>query len=139
MWQIVVKFGLLAVALMILLQLSKYSLLTYGLQNEVLVTAFAALFITLGVVVARMIFKRKPPKNHEPLKIDPGKIEELSISKREYEVLKQMAAGKSNLEIAEELFIAESTVKTHVSNLLVKLDAKRRTQAINTAKSLGII
>ena len=139
MWQIVVKFGLLAVALMILLQLSKYSMLTYGLQSEVLVAVFAAFFLTLGVIVARMIFKGKSAKDIEPQQVDHGKIEALSISKREYEVLKQMAAGKSNLEIAEELFIAESTVKTHVSNLLVKLDAKRRTQAINIANSLGII
>ena len=139
MWQIVVKFGLLAVALMILLQLSKYSLLTYGLHSEVLVAVFAAFFLTLGVIVARMIFKRKSAEDIEPQQVDHSKIDALSISKREYEVLKQMAAGKSNLEIAEELFIAESTVKTHVSNLLVKLDAKRRTQAINTAKSLGII
>ena len=66
-------------------------------------------------------------------------IEKLGISKREYEVLEQIALGKSNKEIADTLFISESTVKTHVSNLLVKLDAKRRTQAVSKAKELSIL
>ncbi|WP_298550235.1 LuxR C-terminal-related transcriptional regulator [uncultured Algibacter sp.] len=50
-----------------------------------------------------------------------------------------MALGLSNQEIAEKLFVSESTIKTHVSNLLIKLDAKRRTQAIQISKSLNII
>ena len=96
MWQIVVKFGLLAVALMIPLQLSKYSLLTYGLRSEVLIIAFAAFFLVLGVFVSRIVFKRKTLNTSDHRHIDPRKVEKLSISKREYEVLKQMAAGKSN-------------------------------------------
>ena len=96
MWQIVIKFGLWAVVLMILLQLSKYSWLTYGLRSEVLITAFAAFFLVLGVFVSRMVFKRKTLKTSDHQPIDPRKVEKLSISKREYEVLQQMAAGKSN-------------------------------------------
>ena len=64
---------------------------------------------------------------------------QLGISNREYEVLLEIAKGLSNKEIANRLFISESTVKTHVSNVLIKLGAKRRTQAINIAKSLTII
>ena len=67
------------------------------------------------------------------------KIEELGLSKREYEVLQEIALGLSNQEIADKLFVSESTIKTHVSNLLIKLDAKRRTQAIRISKSLNII
>ncbi|MTI39337.1 response regulator transcription factor [Fulvivirga lutimaris] len=55
------------------------------------------------------------------------------------EVLNVMAEGLSNVEIADKLFVSESTVKTHVSNLLSKLDAKRRTEAIKKAKEYGII
>ena len=50
-----------------------------------------------------------------------------------------MAEGLSNQEIADALFLSESTIKTHVSNILFKLDAKRRTQAIQVAKKLKIV
>jgi DNA-binding NarL/FixJ family response regulator len=53
--------------------------------------------------------------------------------------LKEVAEGLSNKEIADKLFLTESTIKTHVSNLLLKLNAKRRTQAIQIAKELQII
>lgn len=51
------------------------------------------------------------------------------LTKRELEVLKEIANGKSNKEIASDLFITEKTVKTHVSNLLAKLGLADRTQA----------
>jgi len=57
----------------------------------------------------------------------------------ESEVLQAISEGLSNKEIAEKLFLSESTIKTHVSNLLVKLNAKRRTQAIQIAKEHQII
>jgi ATP/maltotriose-dependent transcriptional regulator MalT len=65
--------------------------------------------------------------------------EELGITPRELEVLEQMAQGKSNQEIADTLFVSLNTVKTHLSNLFSKLGVKRRTQAIQKAKSMGII
>ena len=71
--------------------------------------------------------------------INHTKIKNLGISSREYEVLVEIAKGLSNKEIGEKLHVSESTVKTHVSNLLVKLNAKRRTQAIQIAKDLSII
>ncbi|WP_449538510.1 response regulator [Ferdinandcohnia sp. Marseille-Q9671] len=51
------------------------------------------------------------------------------LTKRELDVLKEIASGKSNKEIASTLFITEKTVKTHVSNLLAKLELADRTQA----------
>ncbi|MEM1002854.1 MAG: response regulator transcription factor, partial [Bacteroidota bacterium] len=74
-----------------------------------------------------------------PNEIKTQLIEELDISKREYEVLQAIAKGLSNKEIAAQLFLSESTIKTHVSNLLTKLDAKRRTQAIQIAKEQNIL
>ncbi|WNS76709.1 response regulator transcription factor [Bacillus sp. DTU_2020_1000418_1_SI_GHA_SEK_038] len=60
------------------------------------------------------------------------------LTKREIEVLQEIAKGKSNKEIAAELFITEKTVKTHVSNLLSKLELADRTQAALYAVRNGI-
>ena len=70
---------------------------------------------------------------------DLRSYDELGITEREYEVLCMIDQGLSNKEVAEKLFISQNTVKTHLSNLYVKLDAKRRTQALKNAKDLKII
>ena len=61
------------------------------------------------------------------------------LSERELEILRLLAAGDSNKEIAAALFIAEGTVKNHVTNILGKLDARDRTQAALRARELGLI
>lgn len=61
------------------------------------------------------------------------------LTERELEVLRCIAAGRSNREIAEELVITEGTVKNHVSNLIAKLQVRDRTQALLKAKELGLI
>ena len=61
------------------------------------------------------------------------------LTERELEVLKLMAEGLSNREIARRLFLAEGTVKNYVSNILGKLEARDRTQAALRARELGII
>ena len=128
------RFGLLAVALMLLLYLSKYSIFTYDMTNQLLVVALAILLIGFGILISKYLQSQKKRDG-----IDHKKIMQLGISTREYEALNLIAEGKSNQEIADILFISESTVKTHVSNLLVKLDAKRRTEAIQLAKEMGIL
>ncbi len=61
------------------------------------------------------------------------------LTEREFDVLRLIAAGKSNLEIAEALVISESTVKTHISNILKKLHLEDRTQAAVYAWQEGIV
>ena len=61
------------------------------------------------------------------------------LSERELEILRLLAAGDSNKEIAAALFIAEGTVKNHVTNILGKLDARDRTQAALRGRELGLI
>jgi DNA-binding NarL/FixJ family response regulator len=61
------------------------------------------------------------------------------LSERELEILALLATGDSNREIANQLFIAEGTVKNHVTNILGKLGARDRTQAALKAKELGLI
>jgi LuxR family transcriptional regulator, maltose regulon positive regulatory protein len=67
----------------------------------------------------------------------PGLIEPLSS--REAEVLQLLAAGRPNKEIAEELVVAISTVKKHVTHIFEKLGAANRTQATARARELGLL
>jgi DNA-binding NarL/FixJ family response regulator len=61
------------------------------------------------------------------------------LSERELEVLRLLADGRSNREIAAKLFLAEGTVKNHVTNVLGKLGARDRTQAALRARDLGLL
>ncbi len=137
MKSIIIKFGLLAVATLLLIELSKYSLLTRSIQTELNVGAIAIVFVAFGIYLSRFVLFK--PRNGSQDTFDQQKADEIGISKREFEVLKKMAAGHSNREIANKLYISENTVKTHVSNLFSKLDAKRRTEAISKARELQLI
>jgi DNA-binding NarL/FixJ family response regulator len=74
-------------------------------------------------------------------RLSPRPAEALAepLSEREIEVLRLVARGASNKEIAAELVIAEGTVKNHLTNILAKLDAADRTEAALKAKELGVI
>ena len=77
-----------------------------------------------------------------PAEITAGLVEHLgeeALSKREVEVLQQVAAGHRNRDIAAKLFIAEETVKVHVKHIMGKLGANDRTQSVTIATRRGII
>ncbi|SHG72000.1 response regulator transcription factor [Flagellimonas flava] len=129
-------FSALIIAILALFQLSKYAYISGDISIEIGIAVIALVFFVIGVYINKKSLRKQ--KVASP-KIDSKKIETLGISKREYEVLIGISEGLSNREIADKLFVSESTIKTHVSNLLVKLDAKRRTQAIQRAKALQIL
>lgn len=131
----IVFYALLAVSLLMLFQLSSMWIFRYGASTEWILVPVAVVSIGIGIFYGRRR-NEKPAKQEEPVLRD---FAELGITEREYEVLQLIARGHSNKEVGEQLFISENTVKTHVSNLLVKLDAKRRTQALKHAKELKII
>jgi two-component system, NarL family, response regulator LiaR len=85
----------------------------------------------LGPNIARKLMRDIQDEEGEEL--DEG-----SLTLREVEILQQMAFGKTNQEIADELFLSERTVRTHVTNILAKLGLSNRTQAVLYALREGI-
>ena len=132
----ILVFGLLIIALLILFQVSKYSIISGDSKIEMIIAVIAIVFFFVGISINKRSLHKNKTQQKE---IDYKKIETLEITKREYEVLQEIALGLSNKGIANKLFLSESTIKTHVSSLLVKLNAKRRTQAMQIAKDQNII
>jgi DNA-binding CsgD family transcriptional regulator len=74
-----------------------------------------------------------------PFSPNTAQQQSLSITPRELEILGLVASGLSNREIAAQLFVSESTVKTHCARVFDKLGAARRTQAVQRGKELGLL
>jgi len=138
----ILLFGILMGALFFFLQWMEYKFMLRELSTEVLIGLLALIFIILGIVLGRTLRpKSKPSIAVDSISPELKKehLKKLQISDREYEVLELMAKGLSNQEIGEQLFISISTVKTHSSKLYEKLDANRRTQAVQKARELQIL
>ena len=128
----VLVFGVLILALLLLFKISERTYLSGDLGIELILSGIAVVFFFIGIYLNKKSLRKQEGPT---IKIDYQKIKSLEISEREYQVLQKISEGLSNKEIADQLFVSESTVKTHVSSLLLKLNAKRRTQAIQIAKS----
>jgi len=140
----IVIYGIAMAALLALLKLIEYQYFVRNIPLEFYIGLVAVMFTALGIWAGLRLTRPKiieisVPEISDPFEIDEANLKKLGISKREYEVLELLSHGLSNLEIAEKLFISNSTVKTHVSNVLAKLDASRRTQAVRRAKELRLI
>jgi DNA-binding NarL/FixJ family response regulator len=126
-------------ALVALLKLVEYKYLVRDIPLEFYIGAVAVMFTGLGIWAGLRLTRPKVIDRSAPFELDEAAMRRLGISKREHEVLGLIAAGLSNQDIADKLFVSTSTVKTHVSNVLAKLDASRRTEAVAQAKKLRII
>jgi two-component system, NarL family, response regulator LiaR len=141
----VIIYGLLGGVLTVVLKLIEYRFLVVEHSFEIYGGLVAAIFAALGVWLGLRMTGRTTEKEivvvreTRPFVVDQARLEQLGITPREYEILTHIAAGKSTREIAETLFVSENTVKTHSSRLFTKLDARRRTQAVQIAKEQGLI
>jgi len=143
----VLIYGLVGGLLIAGLKLVEYRFLVLEHSIEIYGGIVAAVFASVGIWLGLKLTKTKEtvvvrevmvPAPSEFVRND-RQLESLGITPRELEVLELIAAGLSNKEIAERVFVSENTVKTHSSRVFDKLGARRRTQAVQRGKELGLI
>ncbi|MGH9966384.1 MAG: response regulator transcription factor [Pyrinomonadaceae bacterium] len=140
-------YGLCGGLLIVVLKLIEYRFLVVQHSVEIygglIALVFAVVGIWLGLKLTRkkevLVLKEVAVFGSQPFALNQERLRELGVTPRELEILELIAKGMSNREIAEKLFVSENTVKTHSSRLFDKLNAKRRTQAVQIGKELGLI
>jgi DNA-binding CsgD family transcriptional regulator len=137
MLKIAVIYGIALAAGAVALQWLEYQFWARTNAAAIYLALIAVAFLGLGIWVGRRLFRREPPSGE----FTPNERAQasLGITEREREVLQLLADGRSNKEIAAKLGLSPNTVKTHVASLFDKLRVARRTQAILTARELGIV
>ena len=116
--------------------------LVRDLSIEFYISFTALMFTAIGVWAGLKLTQRRKlvvAVRNDAFVLNESNLETLGISKREHEVLTLMAQGLTNQQIADRLFVSLNTVKTHLSNLFLKLEVSRRTQAVQKAKELQLI
>ena len=143
----VLLYGMVGGVLIAALKLIEYRFLvlehSLAIYGGIVALIFASVGIWLGLKLTRtrteVVVREVPVLVVGPFTRNEAKVEELGITPREMEILEAMAAGFSNKEIGERLFVSENTVKTRAARLFMKLSASRRTQAVQRAKEAGLI
>ena len=138
----VLLYGLLGGALIALLKTVEYRYLLVQHSLEIYGGIVAAIFAALGIWLGLKLTRTKEivvVARAEPFTINRAALDALRITPREHEILTLIAQGLSNREIAQKLSVSENTVKSHSRRLFDKLNARRRTQAVQIAKQSGLI
>jgi DNA-binding CsgD family transcriptional regulator len=145
----VLIYGLIGGILITVLKWTEYRFLVIEHSVEIYGALIAATFAVLGIWLGlkltgarqKIVVREVPIPAGEPFVFVPDerKREDLGITRREFKVLELIAQGMSNREIAGKLYVSENTVKTHSSRVFDKLGAKRRTQAVQLGKELGLL
>lgn len=141
----ILVYGILGGVLIAVLKIVEYRYLvlehSLEIYGGIVALLFSGLGIWLGLKLTRTretVVVREVPVSG-PFARNETRLEQLGITPRELEILEAMAAGLSNREMADRLFVSENTVKTHAARLFDKLSARRRTQAVQHAKEAGLI
>jgi two-component system, NarL family, response regulator LiaR len=145
----VLIYGLIGGILIALLKWTEYRFLVLEHSIEIYGGLIAATFAVLGIWLGLRLTSTQPKvvvkevsvvtSAGQPFIPDEKKREDLGITRRELDVLELIAQGMSNREIAAKLYVSENTIKTHSSRVFDKLGAKRRTQAVQLGKELGLL
>ena len=138
-------YGVLMAVLLLLLRWLEVQFILFQFSFEVYAMGIAVLFTALGIWLALKLSKPKIVEKEiyitksSDFVLNEKVLIKIGLSNRELEVLQLIAMGKSNQEIADKLFVSLNTIKTHSTKLFEKLEVKRRTQAIETAKKLQLL
>jgi NarL family two-component system response regulator LiaR len=139
-------YGASLAVLLFVMRLLEYRFLILDHAVDIYIGVISILFTALGIWLAQKLMRPKTMIVEKPVYLtttafvlNEKALEELGISRRELEVLELMSKGLSNQEIGQELFLSLNTIKTHSARLFEKLDVKRRTQAVEKGKRLGLI
>jgi len=135
----ILLYGITLAVLTAMLKFFEFRFFVHDLSLEFYLGSVAVFFTGLGIWAGLRLTRRKVIIANPDFKLNEPELQRLGISKREYEVLELIAQGLSNQEIAEKLFVSLNTVKTHSSNLFMKLEVRRRTEAIRRAKELQLL
>ena len=142
-------YGISLAFLLFLLKWLELRFIIFDHSFEIYAGLIAMIFTALGIWLALKLSKPRIEtvlvekevylNRNEDRVPDADLISQFQLSKRELEILALMAQGHSNEEIAAQICVSLSTVKTHNQNLFSKLDVKRRTQAVEKARRLNLI
>ena len=138
-WTHIALYAALLAAGTLALQWLDYQRLVRSSPSAIYDGLLATGFLALGLWLGMRLLGRLAPVDASGEGGNPRAAEALGISPRELEVLREIAAGHSNKEIAARLHVSPNTVKTHVARLLEKLEARRRTDALRKARELGLV
>jgi len=131
-------FAIALGGLMVILKFLESAFVLGSFQLEIYISLVALVFLAFG-----LWYGKSDRGNSKTLDFKPGELEkrktQFHITDREYEVLQGIADGLSNREIGERLHLSEHTVKSHLANVFVKLNAKRRTEAVYLSRKAGLI
>ncbi|HXC57119.1 MAG TPA: response regulator transcription factor [Rhizomicrobium sp.] len=136
MWKRAALYGAALALGTVALDWLDYQRVVRAHSGDIYIALIAFAFLALGVYLGARLFAA-PTSLAAPG--NPQAQATLGISARELEVLHELAAGRSNKEIAVRLAVSPNTVKTHVARLFEKLGARRRTEALAKARELGLI
>lgn len=142
-------YGLVMALILFFLKWLEWKFLIVDHSIDIYIGAIALSFTVLGIWIANQLFHRRVKtlivekevvvRDNGPFVVDQAALARLELTNRELEVLQLMAKGMSNADIGEALFISLSTVKTHASKVLAKLEVKSRVQALDKARKLRLI
>ena len=132
----IVLYAIILAAAVFLLEWIEYQYMARMFSTEIFIILIGVGFAVLGLWAGRALTPRTAPAEFS---LNQAALTSLGITKREYAVLEQLATGRSNKEIAEELHVSPNTVKSHVAKLYEKLDVGQRLQAVQKARDLDLI
>lgn len=136
---VIIIFGILLAVFAVVLQLLEYRYIVGSLSTDAYTLLVAVIFTAVGIWIGINLLKKNKVEALRSEQLTSQKRNNFNLNNRECEILQLIAKGHTNQEIADILYLALPTIKTHISNLYRKLEVRNRTEAINKAQSVNLL